>query len=479
MLDALPNTTAYTLITRDRAAWEGRFVAQKTTSRDITRFQESVANITSPEALLKDYRTLKFVLTAFGMEGEIGKTAVLRKLMTEDPTDPKSFANRMTDPRYRAFANAMSEWMPPEPVRARTLETIASFYQLANLPAPASDTAAFKSRAAQIDSPAAVVADRDFANDTLSAFGIDPATISDDTLTRLLTEDPESWNSFAAGQTDTKLRAYARTMAMWLPNPGVTARVINGMADAAPTESALALGTDNIVAAYTARFPNASTRDVANLRMLAERATSADDILNNRELADYTLRAMGLNPSDVNDDTLRRLLTEDPSASSSYAAGQDDAAYVTYARTIANWVGNSALQSRFASGIVDRWTTNAFEIDQEGSGVRAALYFRRVAGSIDSINALMSDKVLMEVVRGAYGLGDKFGLMEFEQQRRVLTQRVDLEDLRDPKAVDRLAQRYLIGKQETAATSPLLAVFNNSGSVNNVVTLGLLLRTRA
>jgi len=100
-------------------------------------------------------------------------------------------------------------------------------------------------------------------------------------------------------------------------------------------------------------------------------------------------------------------------------------------------------------------------------------------GTVSSINALMSDKVLMEVVRGAYGLGDKFGLLEFEQQQRILAQKVDFAALEDPAAIDRLAQRYLLGQQGGTASSPLLALFDNSGNANTVVTLGLLLRAQA
>ena len=357
MLDGLPNTTAYTLIMRDRATWETRFAAQKTTRRDIVQFQERVAGIDSAEALLKDYRTLKFVLTAFGMEGEIGKTAVLRKLMTEDPTDPEAFANRMVDPRYRAFADAMAAWLPSDAVRARTLDTIAAGYMTRNPAAASQVTADFRSRAASV-----------------------------------------------------------RTVG---------------------------------------------------------------EVIGDRTLADYTLEAFGIDPAIVDDDALRRLLTEDPGDGSSYAAGQGGGAYVSYAHALAGWIGNAGVGSRLAAGIVDRWTTNAFEIDQEGSGVRAALYFRRVMGTVSSINALMSDKVLMEVVRGAYGLGDKFGLLEFEQQQRILAQKVDFAALEDPAAIDRLAQRYLLGQQGGTASSPLLALFDNSGNANTVVTLGLLLRAQA
>lgn len=478
MLDGIPGSTAYTLITRDRATWEARFAARKDVSRDVDQFQARAARITSAEDLLKDYKTLQFVLTAFGMESEIGKTAVLRKLLTEDPTAEKSFANRMADPRYRAFASAMAEWLPSEAVRTRMAGTIGESYRLMNPIETEAQVKDFQAKLAAMGTAGALLADRALADRTLSAFGLSPSAVSDDQLRLLLTEDPEAWDSFAARQANTAFRDYARTMARVVVNPGVFDRIMNGMENAAPGEAVRVSGAARFVSAYAARFPDASARDLATFAALAQRAETASDILGNRELADYTMRAMGLDPGMVNEETLTKLLTEDPYDPASHAAQQKEPAFATYARAMAAWIGNAGQERRLEAGIIDRWTTNAFEIAQETSGVRAALYFRRMIGGIGSVNELMSDKVLMEVARGAFRLGDAFAMMPFEQQQRVLTQRVDLASFRDPKAVDRLAQRFLLTKQDTAAVSPLAALFDNSGSTNTIASLGMMLSLR-
>ena len=51
------------------------------------------------------------------------------------------------------------------------------------------------------------------------------------------------------------------------------------------------------------------------------------------------------------------------------------------------------------------------------------------------------------------------------------------ERMIDP-AVDRMAQRYLMTKQDTGASSPLLALFSNSGSASGIPALGLTLSRR-
>lgn len=482
MLDGLPGPTAYALIARDRPLWEERFAARKDTARDVARFQERAAQITSAEDLLKDYNTLKFVLTAFGMEGEISKTAVLRKLMTEDPAGERSFANRMVDPRYRAFANAMADWLPSEAVRAKAAGVVAESYRLLEPLASGSEVQEFERKLAAAGTGGALLADRDLADRTLVAFGINPAAVGDEDLRLLLTEDPEAPQSFAARQSSAAFRDYARTMARIVFNPGVADRIVNGMEDVMPDGAVRIGGAARMVAAYAARFPDAPDADIAAFSLLAQRAGSAADIVANRELADYTLRAMGVDPATVDEAALARLLSEDPYSPSSHAAREADPALLAWAKAVAAWVGNDGVAQRLQTGIIDRWTTNAFEIAQESTGVRAALYFRRVIGGIDSVNALMSDKVLMEVVRGALGFGNSFAMMPFEQQQRVLAQRIDFDSFRDPKAIDRFAQRYLMGREETASASPLLALFagpGGAGSVNNIASLGLALNLRA
>jgi hypothetical protein len=66
-----------------------------------------------------------------------------------------------------------------------------------------------------------------------------------------------------------------------------------------------------------------------------------------------------------------------------------------------------------------------------------------MAGGATSVAQVMSDRALTEVARGALGLPDRFGLLSFEQQRAVLTRRLDVSQLQDPRAVERMARRYL------------------------------------
>lgn len=74
--------------------------------REIDYFRENIAKATTAEALVKDRRLLAVALGAFGLGDEIDKRAFIRKILEEGTDDPKSFANRLNEPRFKAFAKA-------------------------------------------------------------------------------------------------------------------------------------------------------------------------------------------------------------------------------------------------------------------------------------------------------------------------------------------------------------------------------------
>lgn len=110
MLAGLGSLTAFSVLKRDGEKLRERFDSSKTVERDMEQFKERMEKIKTPEQLLKDRKALETVLTSFQLDTEIGKTGILRKLMTEDPKADGSLAQRLADPRYRRFAEAMTNF---------------------------------------------------------------------------------------------------------------------------------------------------------------------------------------------------------------------------------------------------------------------------------------------------------------------------------------------------------------------------------
>ena len=82
-------------------------------------YSQNVTKISSVDALLESESVLDVALMAYGITAKGNDKDFLRKLLTSDLTDPKSFANSQTNEDYRAFAEAFN-FGPNGNVRAQT-----------------------------------------------------------------------------------------------------------------------------------------------------------------------------------------------------------------------------------------------------------------------------------------------------------------------------------------------------------------------
>jgi hypothetical protein len=175
MLVGLSATTAWAVVQRQGAALEDRFVSQPKLAREADAFRQRAAAITTPEQLLKDRRTLQYVLESYGLESEISKTAVLRKLMTQDPDVKGSLAGQMTDQRYRQFARDVS-----------------------NL-----------GRAAAITTPDQLLNDPRTLEYVLASYGLESEIKKTAVLRQLLTQDPNAAGSLASQPANQRYKQFA------------------------------------------------------------------------------------------------------------------------------------------------------------------------------------------------------------------------------------------------------------------------------
>lgn len=110
VLSGIDNFTGWALLQKNSAGIEKTYAATSSSASDIAYFQSVASTLTSPAALMKNYRALSFVATAYGLGSEVDQTAILQKLMTQDPTSTSSLAQQLSDSSYRTFANATYGW---------------------------------------------------------------------------------------------------------------------------------------------------------------------------------------------------------------------------------------------------------------------------------------------------------------------------------------------------------------------------------
>lgn len=84
-----------------------RFSRAPDIDRAVRDFIDRAGEVRSAADLVADRRLLRVALGAFGLDDEIGKGALIRRVLEEGTLDPSSFANRLADPAWKELSAAL------------------------------------------------------------------------------------------------------------------------------------------------------------------------------------------------------------------------------------------------------------------------------------------------------------------------------------------------------------------------------------
>ena len=100
----LSTYTSYNLIANDMLKSLNRTATETVNARDAAYYKENIGKVASVDEFLDDYRLYSYAVKAFGLEEMTYAKAFMKKVLDSDLTDSASFANSLTDERYRNFA---------------------------------------------------------------------------------------------------------------------------------------------------------------------------------------------------------------------------------------------------------------------------------------------------------------------------------------------------------------------------------------
>lgn len=98
---------ALALIDRQSDRFTAAIRAEPQARREIASFRDRISKVGTVDDLVKDHQLYSFVMKAFGLEREIFAKAMMKRILTADPSDKSSLVNRLTDPRYREINKVM------------------------------------------------------------------------------------------------------------------------------------------------------------------------------------------------------------------------------------------------------------------------------------------------------------------------------------------------------------------------------------
>ena len=100
----LTTSASYQLITRNLQRSLTAVAAEPFVSREIEYYKENIGSVKSISDFLADDRLYGTAMRAFGLDDMIYAKAFMRKVLKEGTDEPRSFANTLTDPRFKEFA---------------------------------------------------------------------------------------------------------------------------------------------------------------------------------------------------------------------------------------------------------------------------------------------------------------------------------------------------------------------------------------
>lgn len=193
------------------------------TIEDDTYYGTTIGTIKTVDDFLKNTRLVNFALKAYGLDDKNLSNDELRKLLTSDPTDPKSFVNQSENAAYRSMAiafnfdsdgNVLST--PSQLVQSRTqIVTTADLYNRQTLEEEAGDQSEgarlalyFQRKAPTITSAFSILADKALLQVAQTALGL-PTSMSNadiDVQAKMITQkldisdlqDPDKLKKFIA-----------------------------------------------------------------------------------------------------------------------------------------------------------------------------------------------------------------------------------------------------------------------------------------
>lgn len=197
---------------------------------------------------------------------------------------------------------------------------------------------------------------------------------------------------------------------------------------------------------------------------------SVDDLLGDRRLFAYAMKAHGLEDMTYARAFMRKVLTEGVSDRTAFANRLADDRYVAFAKAFdfqTYGAGTTTLAAANAD-TTDAYLRQSLETDagNEDTGVRLALYFARQAPTVSSGYGVLADQALSQVVKTVLGLPDVASAEGIARQATIIEARVDLASFKDPAKLDRFVRRFtaIWDAQNNAASAPVLNLFADTAS---------------
>lgn len=388
-----------------------RISAQSDVSNAAKYYQANIGNVKTVDEFMNNSRLFTYAMSAFGLGDMAYAKAFMKKVLTSDLTDPKSFVNKLTDPRFADFAQAFQfstdGTLASQPTVAQNSteenDTIGLYtqQQVNKGTAAATEATYYQAAIGSVTSVDQLMSNSRLLNFAITAFGLGSANVTNATIKAVLTSDLSDPNSLA------------NTLSGSNPNFKLLASAFNFATDG--SVNGTVQSSSNVVAAISQYFNATGTNAapaVANYKTQYYKAnissvTSVDDLLSNPILYNVALTSVGLNSNAESQTLIRQVLTSDLSDSSSVANQQTNTAYQKLAAAFSfdtdGSVKNGAAQtSSQINSLITNYQSN-YDAAQKTSNASATTAYQDAIAAATSVQDILNSTAYNYIL-AAYGI---------------------------------------------------------------------------
>ena len=292
----------YVSATKDMASTLARIAKQATVKSDQQYYHTHIGKVKNVDEFLSDYRLYSYAMKAYGLEDMTYAKAFMKKVLTSDLSNPSSFANKLTDSRYRQFAAAFNFGGASKNQSAQSdtqkSDTIGLYEQsFANETTLAKKESKFYDtwigKVSNVDDIVNSSRMRDYI---LRAHGLNPDNVSKTFMKSVLTSDVNDPNSFVNTASNFSSASVQATYKLIASQFSFNADGTLSAATAQTTQQKEAMISryDNMVPSLLT--PAAAISNDDYYRQAITKVQSITDITGDNRLFSYIKSAFNLNP---------------------------------------------------------------------------------------------------------------------------------------------------------------------------------------
>jgi Protein of unknown function (DUF1217) len=408
---------------KDYSASLKRIANDPQVSKSVAYYKENIGKIKTSDDLMKDFRLYSYAMKAFGLEEMTYAKAFIKKVLDSDLTDTNSFANKLTDTRYRKFAAAFNftPGLKVAQTGAQGEDTIGLYSN--SLTKEDSklieDTAYYNINIDKITNVDQFLADPGLRTYALKSAGIDLNT-SNEHLKKLLTSDLSDPDSYANKMPEKYITGYdADGNATYTNYPKQKflnfAALYKFQTDGSVAENTTAQTAEQkktISDSYILHIPShitpaAMELNVDYLKAAMAKVEKVSDITGNTRLFDIVKTALGL-PSDFLESRFENIVNSDLNDPENYALKMGGETYVAIVKLFNFGTDSKVLPGKTAQteeqlqSMAVGYKSN-YAKDDNLSHSKEDAYYKASLASIKTVDSLLNNDRLYAYIVKAYG----------------------------------------------------------------------------